>query len=323
MTFSASAISCYPRIAQFFFPDLAILSVSAGRQNADTLARLEKTKEQLTEATNDFIKCRHQAYGTYLADPAWAKTFYPAYQLASLRKDATSQEAYEAHLEYYGPQTASLWNDRVQLDQAFVANSLNKPYNMPTSTAQVTRDAIVGSGPPPAPLDITYQPRYNIDDKFSEEALSWVLNAKNGNNKPLEITVKSSSTSNAKPADWNDLGFSQVSLENHHEVLARVPLFTAHTHEVSTSTHQPNLQVGLEGKRTSAEVTIRASDAAVFTLGPDQSCVWARPKLKAMAAQVLASGEPVKFGSPCGSSCVYNISLEGPSFHCEEPEEKP
>ncbi|KAI8648047.1 hypothetical protein NCS56_01536200 [Fusarium sp. Ph1] len=46
----------------------------------------------------------------------------------------------------------------------------------------------------------------------------------------------------------------------------------------------------------------------------------ARPKLKAMAAQVLASGEPVKFDSPCGSSCAYNISLEGPSFRCEEPE---
>lgn len=50
---------------------------------------------------------------------------------------------------------------------------------------------------------------------------------------------------------------------------------------------------------------------------------WARPRLKAMAGQVLASGEPVKFDSPCGSSCAYNISLEGPSFHCEEPEQKP
>ncbi|KAI8685423.1 hypothetical protein NCS55_00214300 [Fusarium keratoplasticum] len=255
------------------------------------LRRLEKTKEKLTEATNDFIKCRHQAYGAYLADPAyikppagasttaesqaqfnsWAKTFYPSYQLASLHKDAASQEAYEAHLEYYGPQTASLWNDRVQLDYAFVANSLNKPYNMPTSTGQVTLDEIVGSGSPPAPLDITYQPRYNIDDKFSEMALSWVLNAKNGNNKPLEITVRSSSVSPAKPADWNDLGFSKISLAKHDEILARVPLFTAHTHEASTPTNQPNLQVGLEDKRTSVEVTIQASDAAVFTLGPDQS----------------------------------------------------
>jgi hypothetical protein len=149
---------------------------------------------------------------------------------------------------------------------------LTKPrYNMPTSTAQVTHDAIVGSGTPPAPLDITYQPRYNIDDKFSEEALSWVLNAKNGNNKPLEITVRSSSISPAKPADWNDLGFSKISLAKHEEILARVPLFTAHTHEASTPTNQPNLQVGLEDKRTSVEVTIQASDAAVFTLGPDQS----------------------------------------------------
>ncbi|KAI8675799.1 hypothetical protein NCS57_00482300 [Fusarium keratoplasticum] len=49
----------------------------------------------------------------------------------------------------------------------------------------------------------------------------------------------------------------------------------------------------------------------------------ARPKLKAIATQVLASGEPVKFDSPCGASCVYNISLEGPSFHCEESKQKP
>ena len=115
------------------------------------------------------------------------------------------------------------------------------------------------------------KPRYNIDDKFSEEALSWVLNTKNGNNKPLEITVRSSSISPAKPADWNDLGFSKISLAKHEEILARVPLFTAHTHEASTPTNQPDLQVGLEDKRTSVEVTIQASDAAVFTLGPDQS----------------------------------------------------
>ncbi|CEI70386.1 unnamed protein product [Fusarium venenatum] len=51
--------------------------------------------------------------------------------------------------------------------------------------------------------------------------------------------------------------------------------------------------------------------------------LWVRPKLKAIAAQVLASGEPVKFDSPCGSACVYNISLDGPGFQCEEPEEKP
>ncbi|KAI8723113.1 hypothetical protein NCS52_00166300 [Fusarium sp. LHS14.1] len=50
---------------------------------------------------------------------------------------------------------------------------------------------------------------------------------------------------------------------------------------------------------------------------------WARPRLKAMAGQVLASGEPVELDSPCGSSCVYNITLEGPSFHCEEPKQSP
>ncbi|RTE83966.1 hypothetical protein BHE90_001488 [Fusarium euwallaceae] len=50
---------------------------------------------------------------------------------------------------------------------------------------------------------------------------------------------------------------------------------------------------------------------------------WSRPQLKAIAAQVLSSGEPVKIDSPCGSACVYNISLEGPTFHCVEPEAKP
>ncbi|RSL96387.1 hypothetical protein CEP52_011515 [Fusarium oligoseptatum] len=273
---------------------LQFVSTSPGRQNAETLARLERTKQQLTEATDEFIKCRHQAYGAYLADPAcihpqagapttvdaqalfnsWAKTFYPAYQLASLRKDASSQEAYDAHLEYYGLQTASLWNDKVMLDQAFVANSLNKPYNMPTCSSQVTNAAIVGAAGPPAPpvpLDINYQPRYNIDDKFSQAALSWVLNAENGKNKPVEITVRSSSISPAKPADWNDLGFSKISLAKHEEILPRVPLFTAHTHDAPTPVTQPNLQVGLGDRKTSVEVTIRASDAAVFALGPDQS----------------------------------------------------
>ncbi|UPK91290.1 hypothetical protein LCI18_002225 [Fusarium solani-melongenae] len=47
-----------------------------------------------------------------------------------------------------------------------------------------------------------------------------------------------------------------------------------------------------------------------------------RPQLKAMATQVLTSGEPVRIDSPCGSACVYNISLEGPTFHCVEPEAK-
>lgn len=49
---------------------------------------------------------------------------------------------------------------------------------------------------------------------------------------------------------------------------------------------------------------------------------WSRPQLKAIAAQVLTSGEPVRIDSPCGSACVYNISLEGPTFHCVEPEAK-
>ncbi|RSL54684.1 hypothetical protein CEP54_009758 [Fusarium duplospermum] len=50
---------------------------------------------------------------------------------------------------------------------------------------------------------------------------------------------------------------------------------------------------------------------------------WSRPQLKAMAGQVLSSGEPVKFDSPCGSAYVYNISLEGPTFHCVESDAKP
>ncbi|CVK86887.1 uncharacterized protein FPRN_05378 [Fusarium proliferatum] len=43
-----------------------------------------------------------------------------------------------------------------------------------------------------------------------------------------------------------------------------------------------------------------------------------RPSLNALAAQVLSSGRPVKIDSPCGASCVYDISIEGPRFHCQE-----
>ncbi|KAF5658986.1 hypothetical protein FHETE_9614 [Fusarium heterosporum] len=43
-----------------------------------------------------------------------------------------------------------------------------------------------------------------------------------------------------------------------------------------------------------------------------------RPGLNALAAQVLSSGGPVKLDSPCGASCVYNISIEGPQFNCRE-----
>jgi len=142
---------------------------------------------------------------------------------------------------------------------------------MPTCAAQVKREAIVGAGTQLPPLDIMYQPRYNIDAKFSEEALSWVLNANNGKNAPLEITFHSHFTSRTRPTDWKDLGFSKVSLENHNEVLARVPLFTAHIHDEPTPTKMPNYQVGFEEEDTSVTVTIRASDAAVFPISPDQS----------------------------------------------------
>lgn len=97
-------------------------------------------KEHLQQATEDFIKCRAQAWEAYTSDPLhiakgstqiefedWIKVFYPSYDIASLCKDAASQAAYEAQLYHYGPQTASLWNDKVQLDQAFQGNSLNKP----------------------------------------------------------------------------------------------------------------------------------------------------------------------------------------------------
>ncbi|KAF5703519.1 oleate hydratase [Fusarium mundagurra] len=43
-----------------------------------------------------------------------------------------------------------------------------------------------------------------------------------------------------------------------------------------------------------------------------------RPSLNALASQVLASGGPVNIASPCSSSCVYNISIEGPRFHRKE-----
>ena len=41
-----------------------------------------------------------------------------------------------------------------------------------------------------------------------------------------------------------------------------------------------------------------------------------RPGLNALASQVLSSGEHVRLSSPCGSSCEYDISIEGPRFRC-------
>ncbi|KAG7409967.1 hypothetical protein Forpe1208_v011804 [Fusarium oxysporum f. sp. rapae] len=273
---------------------LQAVSISPGRQDPTTLARLQKARKQLDQATKDFIKCRREAYDSYLSDPvhgqpptgatiteaetlfdSWVKTFYPAYQLASIRMDATSQEAYDASLDYYGPQAATLWKDKAQLDQAFQPNVANAPYNMPTSTAQVTEEEVVGTvaaTPLPGP-DIVYRPRYNIDARFSEQALNWVINAHNGKNKPLKITFHS--TSHAKlanrPSNWKDLGFSRVSLDKHDEVAPLVPLFTAQTHETPKSTERPTYQVGVGGESTSVTVEITGSDAAVFSISPDQS----------------------------------------------------
>lgn len=41
-----------------------------------------------------------------------------------------------------------------------------------------------------------------------------------------------------------------------------------------------------------------------------------RPSLRALASQVLSSGKHVRLSSPCGSSCEYNISIDGPRFNC-------
>ncbi|CAG7562060.1 unnamed protein product [Fusarium equiseti] len=45
-----------------------------------------------------------------------------------------------------------------------------------------------------------------------------------------------------------------------------------------------------------------------------------RPRLTALASQVLSSGKPVRLDSPCGSSCEYRISFEGPRFQCQHVE---
>ncbi|KAF5705050.1 hypothetical protein FGLOB1_8190 [Fusarium globosum] len=268
---------------------LKCVVVPSGQQDADSLTRLEVAKEHLKQATEDFIKCRAQAWEAYISDPLhiakgsgqvefddWIKEFYPSYHIISLCKDAASQAAYETQLHHYGPQTASLWNDKVQLDRAFRTNSLNKPYNMPTTTAQVAHEAVVGSkAETPLPLEIMYQPRYNIDARFMETAMGWVINAKNPNNKGIEIKFRSNSYHKPKKApDWNDLGFSKVTLENHSEVVPRMPLFTAETQEKPTSTTTPTYRVGLGADNASVKVTIKASDAAVFPIDPDSS--WLR-----------------------------------------------
>lgn len=144
---------------------------------------------------------------------------------------------------------------------------------MPTSTAQVAHAAVVGSkAEPPLPLDIIYQPRYNIDARFMETAMSWVINAQNSKNKGVEIKFRSNYDHKpTKPPNWNDLGFSKVTLENHGEVVPRMPLFTAETQEKPTSTTTPTYRVGLGAENASVKVTIKASDAAVFPIDPDSS----------------------------------------------------
>ena len=45
-----------------------------------------------------------------------------------------------------------------------------------------------------------------------------------------------------------------------------------------------------------------------------------RPILTALASQVLSSGKPIRLDSPCGSSCEYSLSFEGPRFQCRHVE---
>ncbi|KXH34357.1 hypothetical protein CSIM01_00268 [Colletotrichum simmondsii] len=287
---------------------LKCVVVPSGRQDQYSRDRLQEAKEHLKQATEEFIKCRAQACEAYVSDPLytfakelnqtafedWIKVFYPSYHIASLCKDAASQAAYEAQLYHYGPQTASLWNDKVMLDQAFQGNSPNKPYNMPTSTAQVTHEAVVDSRAQPLlPLEISYQPRYNIDPRFMETAMGWVKNAQNSHNKGVKIKFRSNySHKPTKPPNWNDLGFSKVKLENHSDVVPLMPLFTAETQEKPTSTNTPTYQVGLDAKKASVKVTIKASDAAVFPIDPDSSwdipdITTRYPKLRADAPKDL------------------------------------
>lgn len=144
---------------------------------------------------------------------------------------------------------------------------------MPTSTAQVAHDAVVDSETKPAlPLEITYQPRYNIDAKFMETAMSWVINADNSNNKGVEIKFRSNYYEKpTEPPSWNDVGFSKVALENHSEVVPHMPLFTAETQEKPTPKTTPTYRVGLGAEDARVKVTIKASDAAVFPIDPDSS----------------------------------------------------
>ncbi|KAG8677545.1 hypothetical protein FPOAC2_03673 [Fusarium poae] len=281
--------------------------VPPGRHDQGSLTRLVEAKEHLKQSTEDFIKCRAQAWQAFSSDPLhaakgstefdfedWIKMFYPSYHIAALCKDAASQAAYEAQLYHYGPQTASIWNDKMQLDHAFQGSVLNKPYNMPTSTAQVAHEAVVDSATRSAlPLEVTYRPRYNIDSKFMETAMGWVANADNPNNKGVEIKFRSNFYQKpTEPPRWTDLGFKKVALEKQSEVVPRMPLFTAETQEKPTPKTTTTYRVGLGADDARVKVTIKASDAAVFPIDPDSSwdipdITTRYPKLRADAPKDL------------------------------------
>ena len=145
---------------------------------------------------------------------------------------------------------------------------------MPTSTVQVTTaDVVEKRKPEIKPEDIVYEPKYVIDSTFTTLTQNWVLNAKNGRNKPFKITFAASRDSKSSTKAFDDLGFSKIAFQEN--VAPRLPLFTAEISVPSKDKALKNIEVGVgdgDAKgQSEVKVTIEASDAAVFSITPHQS----------------------------------------------------
>lgn len=147
-------------------------------------------------------------------------------------------------------------------------------YNMPTSTAQVTQEQVIGQPSPPIkPEDIKYEPRYDIDATFTNLVTNWVKNAHNPHNAPFVLTFSASGSSQNVRNHFTDVGFQDKDLHlEKTKATPALPLFTATFHDQMGTPQRPSLVTCIPpSSEASVTVTITASDAAVFSVTPNAS----------------------------------------------------
>ncbi|KAI9658795.1 MAG: hypothetical protein M1821_002355 [Bathelium mastoideum] len=269
-----------PSYSQRLLRFLQSVEPTPGRQDAVTIEALKKANENLAAETNRFLTCRRTAFQVYQTDPdfstttfdAWVDKFYPPYQVAQSSLNAASQIAFQASEVYYGPQADDLWEQKAMVSRAF-SEKPNPPYNMPTSTAQVTQGEVVGTSQPVIdPADIKYEPKYEIDSTFSNLVTNWVINAKNSQNSPFNLTFSANSSTKATKNRFADVGFLDSNIQlGDKQVTPALPLFTASFNGQSSDVQKPSLAAGVGDGTATVTVTISASDAGIFAVSPSSS----------------------------------------------------